>query len=142
MEQLAISFLVGSKAQPKLPAAISLVLWRAPNTGQCLWWLFSGPFPASTCAAPGMSSGFGSKPYHYPTKPSILQRQGDIKLFISPAIATGRDQGSNYEVPWEMGSALQAFLIGMFRLIKKTLIHYSFIHFKYLLPPIMLQIWF
>lgn len=63
----------------KAACSHQLRLWKALNIGQCLWWLFRGPFPASTCAAPGMSFGFRIKPYHYPTKPSTLQRQGDIK---------------------------------------------------------------
>lgn len=70
-----------------------------------LQWLVSGSFPASPLHPRGMPSDLGLN-LITTNQNHLLQRTGWCKIFMSPAVATGRDQGSNYGDPWETRSAL------------------------------------
>lgn len=99
MGQLAISAFSVSR-HSRAAWALSVVHGVSEQT-QGLQWLF----PCLPSAPPGMPSDLGlnlitTKQNH------LLQRTGWYKIFISPAMATGRDQGSNYAEPWGTRSAL------------------------------------
>lgn len=92
MGQLAISVLFSLQAQLSClsPERGPWTLWTDTGFAVALQWFF----PCLTSAPPGMPSDLGlnlitTKQNH------LLQRTGWCKIFISPTMATGRDQGSN-----------------------------------------------